>query len=318
MMTAHNTLASPIPLTILTGFLGAGKTTLLNQILSGNHGLRVAVLVNDFGAINIDAALIDHVRDETISLRNGCICCSIRADLLAAVLGLLQRSEPPEYIIIECSGVADPVAVARTFVLPELRGRIRLDSTIAVVDAEQVHTLDTYQELIADQIAAADIVILNKIDLASANLRVGLRQWIQVITPAARIIETSHGRVALELLLGVGSYARALDRPLSAAQPMAAFATWAFSAEQPFRFQSIRQILTGLPNTIFRAKGTLWLAEEPYRRVVMQLVGQRLQLTPDALWATAPRRSDLVLIGTAGNLDSDVLTTQFIQALTHE
>ena len=316
MNHAVQTVPSPIPLTILTGFLGAGKTTLLNQILRGEHGLRVAVLVNDFGAINIDAALIDHVRDATISLRNGCICCSIRSDLLAAVLGLLRREQPPEYIIIECSGVADPIEVARTFNLPELRPWVQLDSMIALIDAEQVHTHEEYQDLIADQIAAADIVILNKIDLASANLRNGLRAWVGAIAPAARVIEASYGHVALELLLGVGRYAHTLAHHSADRQHGDMFATWSFTTERPFAFKPLRAMLANLPTTIIRAKGTLWVAEQPDRRLVLQLVGQRLSLSVDTLWSGAPRRSDLVLIGAVGNIDPVQLDAAFRSATT--
>ncbi|NJO00189.1 MAG: GTP-binding protein [Anaerolineales bacterium] len=127
-----------IPLTIIGGFLGAGKTTLLNHILHSDHGLRVAVLVNDFGAINIDTQLIVGVEGETISLSNGCICCSIRDDLMEATLQLLERPDPPEYIIVETSGVSNPGAVKLTFMFSsELISRVRVDSIVTVIDAEQ-------------------------------------------------------------------------------------------------------------------------------------------------------------------------------------
>jgi G3E family GTPase len=125
----------PIPVTILTGFLGAGKTTLLNRILNGNHGLRVAVLVNDFGTINIDAELVVGVESNVISLANGCICCTIRDDLIATVLETIDRPERPEYILLEASGVAEPTGIAMTFNNPRFRERIRLDSILCVVDA---------------------------------------------------------------------------------------------------------------------------------------------------------------------------------------
>src|SRR5271155_2402779 len=127
-----------VPIAILTGFLGAGKTTLLNRILNGDHGLRVAVLVNDFGAINIDAELVVGVRDDVVSLSNGCVCCTIRDDLVDTVIATIDRPEAPEYILLEASGVADPSGIAMTFVDPELRDRIRLDSITCVVDADQV------------------------------------------------------------------------------------------------------------------------------------------------------------------------------------
>lgn len=190
-------------MTILGGFLGAGKTTLLNHVLQTDHGRRVAVLVNDFGRVNIDAALVVGVAEGALELSNGCICCSLRDDFMATVQRVLERQEPPEHIIIEASGVSDPAAIARGFDEPGIADLVRLDAVLVVVDAEQHLQLRLADLIVATgQLKAADIVVLSKIDLVDEATVVSVETAIHRSVPRARIVRAAHGRIPPEVFFG--------------------------------------------------------------------------------------------------------------------
>ncbi len=313
--------SQPTPLTILTGFLGAGKTTLLNRLLTADHGLKVAVMVNDFGSINIDSQMIVAVDEKTntVSLSNGCICCTINEDFLKETLALLDRPDAPEYIIVETSGVSDPIDVALTFkAIP----RVRIDSILTVIDSDQILDIPKKNEILAlNQIGTADIVLMNKIDLIDDVQRQKVRQFVTKITPRARIIETTYSSAPLEVLLDVGLYS-GLTPPSHQPQDVHVheagephhdhhhddhsliFDTWSWTSHEPLSARAVQQMVDQLPNTIYRAKGFLYLLESPYRAGVLQVVGKRASLTfLGQMWDDHPPYSQLVFIGAHGSID---------------
>jgi G3E family GTPase len=325
-----------VPLTVLTGFLGAGKTTLLNRILTGNHGLRVGVLVNDFGSINIDAELVVGVEGNMISLANGCVCCQIRDDLIESVVALLARPETVEYIILEASGVADPGGIFVTFSDANLRDRIRLDSIICVVDADQVFAHPEYPPLIElklHQVGFADMLILNKVDLAGPEQVRKVHAWLDAHFNRLRIVETNYCEVPYEILLGVGRFdpVRAGLNPY-AVEPSCTdptchddshrhdhskvFSTWSYETDQPLALETLREKLRKLPGSVYRAKGVVYSADEPQRRAVLQVVGRRVDISIQEEWGQRARRTQIVAIGAAGTIDASLLEKTFASCIS--
>jgi G3E family GTPase len=325
-----------VPITILTGFLGAGKTTLLNRILTGDHGLRVGVLVNDFGSINIDAELVVGVDGNMMSLANGCVCCQIRDDLIESVAALLERPETIEYILLEASGVADPGGLFITFSDPNLRDRIRLDSVICVIDADQVFAHPEYPPLIElklHQIGFADMLILNKVDLAGQEQVEKVRVWLDEHFNRLRIVETDYCDVPYEVLLGVGRFdpARAnthgcgganacadptCDREHPGHDHSSVFGTWSYTTDEPLALDALRESMRRLPGSIYRAKGVVHSADAPERRAVLQVVGRRVDISLEEEWGDRAPRTQIVAIGAAGSIDVNLLEANFTSCIS--
>jgi G3E family GTPase len=205
---------SQIPVTVLTGYLGAGKTTLLNRILSENHGKRYAVIVNEFGEIGIDNDLIVESDEEVFEMNNGCVCCTVRGDLIRVVEGLMKRPGGFDGILVETTGLADPVPVAQTFFMDdEVRARSRLDAVVTVADAKNLLARLADSHEAEEQIAFADVVLLNKTDLVSKDELAAVERRIRAMNPHAVIHRTERCAIPLDRVLDRGAFD--LDRILS-------------------------------------------------------------------------------------------------------
>ena len=302
-----------VPVTVVSGFLGAGKTTLMNHVLHGDHGRRIGVLVNDFGSVNIDAGLLQGQGSDVVSLENGCICCNLSDGLVVAAARMLRLPKPPEHILVETSGVSDPIEVARAFLDPELQPYAPLDGIVTIVDAELAPTLQgSMAEMARRQIVAADIVVLNKVDLVDEQGRQQAASWIREHSPRARVVEARHGQVALEVIFGLGGTTEEVLRGThEQRRPAPAFQTWTYERAAPLPMRSLHAALGRMPSNVFRAKGFLYLQEKPEYRCILQSTAHRAAITVDRAWDTDRPRSQIVFIGSEGSMDPDELAALF-------
>ncbi len=318
---AIDTPKQGLPVTIITGFLGSGKTTLLNYILTNQQGLKTAVLVNEFGEIGIDNELIISNDENMVELNNGCVCCTINEDLVQAVYQVLEREEKVDYLVVETTGLADPLPVALTFLGTELRDMTRLDSIITMVDCANF-SLDLFNSQAADsQITYGDIIVLNKTDLVPEGNVDALEVRIRNMKEGARILRTHNAQVSLPLVLSVGLFSS--DKYVEGIDPEHdhhhdhdhdhhshhlendGFISLSFQSDKPFSIRKFQYFLDNqLPLNVFRAKGILWFDESPSRHI-FHLSGKRFTIEDDE-WK-GERKNQLVLIGQ--NLDLEHLRT---------
>ena len=326
-----NSVASSVPLTIVGGFLGAGKTSLMNHLINHASRKRIAVLVNDFGEISIDAGRIVSVEGETTSLANGCVCCTIRDDLVTEVRRLFDKQRPPEHIVIEISGVSNPAAVAEVLFDPALQGLVEVRNIIAVLDAELATDEQAeYRDLAIDQTAIADLVVINKTDLVEAKQLRPLRQRVESIAARARIWETSFGVVPLEPIFDEQAHRahcgprqvdpaqthndrQPHDRPRHDLQ----FATWIYRSPWAWSFGALKRAVENLPPDVFRAKGTVRLDVGTDNYGILQVTGKRgwLKLCEAESADVEPVATELVFIGKPRTLTNESIRSHFDRAL---
>jgi G3E family GTPase len=303
-----------LPVTVIAGFLGSGKTTLVNHILANNAGLKAAVIVNEIGEIGIDGDLIIATENDMVELNNGCICCSINNDLVETIFRVLERKHEIDYLVVETTGLADPLPVVLTFLRSEFCDIVRVDSILTVADAE-CFSLDLFDTPAArNQLRYGDTILLNKSDLASAARLSDVEEKIRTVRHGARIVRTTRCGVPLPLILSVGlfeserlsphEYTDHDHRHASHLQDDG-FEAMSFEIDRAFVAQKLQQFLEQLPPDIFRGKGLLWL-DASDRRYIFHLVGQRFTLDESSSFA-APQNK-LVLIGR--NLQRDQLRHQ--------
>jgi G3E family GTPase len=276
---------SRIPVTIVTGFLGSGKTTLLNHLLSGRRLGRVAALVNDFGAIDIDAALVASVADEVVQLTNGCICCTINGDLYASVERILSLNPAVDRIVVETTGLADPLPVGLTFLQTDLRTRTLLESVVAVVDCANF-ALDLFKaDAAMAQVAHADIIALNKTDLVTPETVASLHRRISLIKPRAVLIPVAFGRVPFAAILSPSNEPSLASVPGNGSPAHRhllddGFTAHAFQYPQHLSATALQRWLdAGLGEGVFRAKG-IFALDRPAGRFSFQFCGGRASFEP--------------------------------------
>ncbi len=296
-----------IPVSILTGFLGAGKTTLLNHILREQSEYKFAVIVNEIGKIGIDGQLVERQKDEMVELSNGCVCCTVRKDLVVSLQKLLKRGGF-DYILIETTGVADPGPIAQTFVnIPALQKFVQVDAIITVVDAEQVFQQMKDSDTAVDQVTMADFVLLNKTDLVDEARLLKTEARIRELNPHTRILRTTQSYVPLKELLDIHAFD--VDRKLEADPAFLNelkehrhhhdIESCSFTLEKPLdanRFQSYVQQLSETEK-VFRSKGFVSIKGAD-SRAIFHGVNNRFHIFWDRPWRPdETRQSQLVFIG---------------------
>lgn len=335
-------IAERVPVTVIVGFLGAGKTTLLKRLLENPRGERLAVLVNDFGAVNIDAALVETIGADQVALSNGCICCSIRDDLAEAVTRTLDAGQRPDRLIVEASGVSRPLSILSALEHDTIAPRVAVDATVCLIDTDQFPALDyAGTELAIEQAVSSDLLLLNKCDVAAPHDLAATESTLTSTMPDIRRVRTAFADVPRELLFGFdpaelasrrGSHtqgahvcdescdhrAHGHDHAHAHAHRQShadEFEAWSWSRPGPVDEAAFRRAVRALPANLLRAKGIVATARGAgaANRLVFQLVGRRSSVVSED--GPAPPLSQVVAIARTGTLDRARLDALFNASL---
>ncbi|WP_315813490.1 GTP-binding protein [Bradyrhizobium sp. SZCCHNR2028] len=294
-----------VPVLLVAGSLGAGKTTLLNHLLANPDGRRIAAIVNDFGTVDIDAQLLGTVTEEVISLKNGCICCSLQGDLLRTLSSVIKRYPVPDAIAIETSGISDPAEIIRNLMDPVIFKVAPLETVVTLVDPQRLRDDPEIEHdaLWRSQLRAADFVLLSKADLLDRAALDEVRAVVGRTKPQSAIFEIAHGIVAPDLLFSRDIRApRELPKQVpTMSQP---FATLTWTSRAPLSLARFQQVIGKLAPRTLRIKGILLFTDHPGQPILFQSVATRGTLAPSPVPPADGLTAQLVLIGREGELDA--------------